>query len=219
MHPFRHWTPRYIIDRLVEKRYRQSHPNFPWLTPTANELLEQYLQISDCGMEFGSGKSTLWFAKKCSHLTSVEHNPVWFKRVQQWIAEERVANVSYFLRQRTEKDGSDGVDSEYVGELKKISPASLDFVLVDGIFRAACALTCIEYLKPGGVILIDNVNLHIPCKSHAPNSCTEQSGPSSLLWTDFIQLTASWRRIWTSNGISDTAFYFKPGRTAPRGEA
>ena len=30
------------------------------------------------------------------------------------------------------------------------------------------------------------------------------------LWKHFDDQTASWRRIWTTNGVSDTALFFRP---------
>jgi hypothetical protein len=38
----------------------------------------------------------------------------------------------------------------------------------------------------------------------------------SDLWCDFAKRTENWRRIWTWNGITDTAFLFKPVPEAAR---
>ncbi len=209
MRSFRHWTPRYIISRLVEKQYRRTHPGLPWLTQDANRMLETLLLPTDRGLEFGSGGSTVWFAARVSHLTSVEHNPEWHARVNTWLAEKRYNHVDYRLNPG--KDGAVDLNNppEYVRVIDELADSSLDFALVDGIYRDACALRVLQKLKPGGFLIIDNVNLHLPCKSHAPNSRTAQDGPRTPIWAQFVQETAGWRTIWTSNGISDTAFFFK----------
>ena len=75
---FRHLTLSYIFDRLVEKSYRRSHPDTPWLAPAAIDFLAGYLQLRDDMLEFGSGRSTLWFASRVQHISSVEHNPDWY---------------------------------------------------------------------------------------------------------------------------------------------
>ena len=67
-----HLTRRYIANRLRERLYQFTHPNRPWLTPMACQILETLLRSDDVGLEFGSGRSTLWFAKVMRHLTSVD---------------------------------------------------------------------------------------------------------------------------------------------------
>ena len=62
MRDFSHWTPTYIIHRLQDVLYRKQHPEAPWLTPKAISFLNQfYIKICQ-GLEYGSGRSTTWFA-------------------------------------------------------------------------------------------------------------------------------------------------------------
>jgi predicted O-methyltransferase YrrM len=210
MRNFGHWSPRYLWNRLNEKAYRRSHPDQPWLTPTADLMLATYLLKTDVGLEFGSGRSTLWLAKHVVYLTSVEHNPAWFERISQKIKEEGLANVSYCLKPRQPDDGQEGLTSAYVKVTDDFENGSLDFALVDGICRSACVMRVLPKLRPGGMLVIDNANLYLPCKSHSPNSRTVQKGASSELWKEFLEVVSGWRTIWTSNGIADTAFYYKP---------
>jgi predicted O-methyltransferase YrrM len=209
MRSFRHWTPRYLFNRTIEKSYRSRNPGLPWLTPAANEILQTYLLPSDVGLEFGSGGSTLWFARRVKSLTSVEHNPDWYDRVHTRLETGKITNVDYHLHPGQETPGMDGSLPAYVLEAEKYAENSLDFVLVDGIYRDLCALTSLSRLKPGGVLLIDNVNLHLPCRSYAPNSRSPEDGPATAQWAKFQNLTQGWRKIWTSNGVSDTAFFFR----------
>lgn len=209
MRSFSHWTPRYLSARLQEKAYRSANPGLPWLTPEANQFLQGYLSPSDNGLEFGAGRSTVWLAPRIHTLTSVDHNPLWFKKVESMLAEKDIHNVTLLLRQRTEADGPEGETAPYTAVVETIAKASLDFVLVDGTYRAACALGAITCLKPGGVLILDNANIYLPCRSHSPNSRTEATGPLTPLWSSFLHATKTWRRYWTSNGVSDTAFFFK----------
>jgi len=209
MRTFRHWTPRYLISRVVEKQYRRTHPDLPWLTQTANRMLDTLILPPDQGLEFGSGRSTLWFANRVNHLTSVEHNPEWYARVSTWLTEKSYQNVDYRLCPGKDHAMNRNDLPEYVQIVKDLPGNSLEFVLVDGIFRDACALLALEKLKPGGFLIIDNANLYLPSRSCSPNSRTEQNGPASRLWEQFILQTKDWRKIWTSNGVSDTAFFFK----------
>jgi predicted O-methyltransferase YrrM len=207
---FRHWTPRYLFDRVVEQRYRRQYPGLPWLTPEANRILETYLLPADAGLEFGSGGSTRWLAAHVGQLTSVEHNPLWFEKVQQSLKESHVQNTRYLLREKEGGDDKESPHSAYVKVAGEFPEASLDFVLIDGIYRGSCACAVLPKVKPGGMIVVDNVNHYLPCDSFSPNSRRKEQGPVNEQWTQFWEIARSWRRVWTSNGVSDTAFFFKP---------
>lgn len=207
---FQHWTPRYLIDRLAEKLYRRQHPDLPWLTPRANRFLETEIKSTDVGLEFGSGRSTLWFAGRVAHLTSVEHNPLWHERVSEWIKTSGITNVDYYLREREAVDGEDLPESSYVHVAHGLEEGSLDFVLVDGIYRGSCVLAVLQKIKQGGMLIIDNANLYLPSNSRAPNSLKMGSSPSNEYWGVFLQKTANWQVNWSGNGVSDTAIFLKP---------
>ena len=89
MRSFQHWTPRYIWNRLALMAYERQHPDRPWLTRAMIENLDTWLRPDDVGLEFGSGRSTIWFAQKVGHLTSVEHHPGWYAKVNDRLQEVR----------------------------------------------------------------------------------------------------------------------------------
>ncbi|NET52429.1 MAG: hypothetical protein F6K09_28195 [Merismopedia sp. SIO2A8] len=98
----------------------------------------------------------------------------------------------------------------YIGAADNFQDDSLDFVLVDGRHhRNTCAVKAVSKVKTGGVIVLDNANRFLPSNSHSPNSRTYETGPASDEWQHFLDLVKDWRRIWTSNGVSDTAFFIK----------
>jgi hypothetical protein len=68
MRPFAHWTPRYVKNRLALMAYERFNPEQPWLTRNMIEILENWLKPTDVGLEFGSGRSTTWFARRVRHL-------------------------------------------------------------------------------------------------------------------------------------------------------
>lgn len=189
--------------------YERLHPDHPWLTKSANEILMRVLQPDFTGLEFGSGRSTLWLARRVGHLTSIEHDRAWHDKVSTMLNREHVNNVTYMLHEpacgEVEAD-----TSHYVRVLDSISPNSLDFVLVDGIFRSACANGAIDKLRPAGFLIVDNINWYLPSDSHAPNSRTIRQGPASREWADFSDRVAGWRCDWTTSGVTDTAIFHKP---------
>jgi len=81
MKKYKHWTPRYIAARMNEMLYQKRYPDHPWLTQMAVKILESWLKPNDVGAEFGSGRSTVWFAKRVPSLISVENDPNWYNRV------------------------------------------------------------------------------------------------------------------------------------------
>jgi len=208
MRTFRHWTPRYIFNRIVEKIYRRRNPNLPWLSPQANEFLQGWLKPSHTGLEFGSGRSTLWFARRVAALTSIEHNPEWYDRVSRMLKADRLANVNYQLH--TKEEAAPDGQPAYVRAAQSIPANSLDFVLVDGIYREQCMLAALDKIRPGGILILDNVHLYLPGKSHSPNARGLTKGPASPAWAEVEAQLQNWRCDWSSNGVSDTAIYFKP---------
>ena len=52
---------------------------------------------ADREAEFGSGRSTVWFAERVATLTSVEHDERWYEAVSAKLKERRLANVDCIL--------------------------------------------------------------------------------------------------------------------------
>jgi predicted O-methyltransferase YrrM len=209
MKRFSHWSPIYILNRAAELVYRRAHPTEPWLTRNATEVLAKLLRPTDVGLEFGSGRSTIWFATRIGHLTSIEHDSVWYSRITDLLKDERISNVAYEFRE-VKSEKNTGADSSYVEVAAGFSDNSLDFVLVDGAYRDLCVMASIPKLKPGGLLVIDNVNWFLPSTSISPNSRSLNEGPKTDSWIEVYKVISNWRVLWTTSGVTDTAIYFKP---------
>lgn len=204
-----HRTPRYIYHRARQLAYERGHGDAPWLTPAAIRLLGTLLRAADRGLEFGSGRSTFWFARRTLALTSVEHDQEWHERVSAQLRTQGLSNVDYILApgdQPMERGG----ESAYARTALAFPNESLDFALVDGHYRDYSAKFVLPKIKPGGMLIIDNVNWYLPCHSKAPHSRTAALGPITPVWAEVGQELASWRSIWTSSGVWDTAIFIKP---------
>lgn len=207
---YSHWSATYLWNRSKEKLYRRRNPDLPWFSPQAIEFLTDYLLPSDTGLEFGSGRSTLWFAQKISHLTSVEHNADWAEKVKARLSANSLHNVELVFAPKLKDTNPDIDHSEYVSVTTRFAVESVDFVVIDGIYRAECTLHSLPLLKHNAMLIIDNVNKALPSDSLSPNSRSVKAGPDGEKWAEVWQQIKSWRRFWTSNGVSDTAFFFKP---------
>ncbi len=211
MRSFAHWTPAYIYGRLADNIFRSLHPQAPWLTPRAISYLEKELRPDFSGLEYGSGRSTTWFAGLVKHLVSVEHNPEWFARVQAGIKEAGIKNIDYHFFSKPESLSLDTVlQSDYVQAGGNIPENSLDFVLVDGISRPACLLHSIPLMKSGAILILDDANHYLPSTSRAPNSRKPENGPLNDEWKTVEEKLTGWNAYWFGNGVKETAVFHKP---------
>lgn len=204
--PVCHLTPRYVFDRSHVWIYQRQYPDAPWLTDKAISILISVLRPSDNGLEYGSGRSTVWFARRTNSLISVEASYLWYERVSEMISRQALGNVVYNYIPADPQAPEDPHRTLYVEVDNGFAPGSLDYVLIDGLYRDECALRAVDLLKPGGILILDNANWFIPHTTRSPSSATAPAGP---LWSEFLSRVASWRLIWTSNGVWDTTLWIK----------
>jgi predicted O-methyltransferase YrrM len=170
-------------------------------------MLGRLLLPTDDGLEYGCGRSTEWFAQRTRSLVSVEHDDYWFARVDSALKKAAVRNVVLKHVPATGYGDSDRLRDAYVAADPALQPASLDYVLVDGLYRDLCALNVLPLIRPSGMLIIDNVNWYLPSTSVAPASVRH---PASIDWQELGVTLSTWRSIWTSNGVTDTAIWMKP---------
>ncbi len=160
----RAWAnPSYAVRRVGLAIYEFRHPDEPWIAPGAVAFCESYLNRSQVVLEWGSGRSTLWFAKRSKHLTSVEHAESWYNRISQQINEARITNVSYLFHPLHHSQDIvipfvDRMRTSYVRIADSFEDASLDLVVVDGHYREACIKAVLEKLRPSGFLVVDNTD-------------------------------------------------------------
>lgn len=91
-------------------------------------------------LEFGCGDSTIWLSKLCDRVTSIEHDPDWFAKIQP-----QVPNVELLLEHRP-----------YYNVCQRYPDETFDIVLVDGRNRKGCIRESALKVKPGGLLLLDD---------------------------------------------------------------
>ena len=200
--PRPHWTPAYFARKLQLAAFQRRHPDTPWLTPDMIRFLDEWLRPTDLFVEFGSGRSTLWFARRVGRIISVESNAQWHGKVVEMIAAQGLTNISYHHT----PEAFDGM----IRPIEAALDARADAVLVDGGERDRAALWAVDRVKPGGAIIIDNVNWYLPHATTSPSSVGEHGEPAGPTWREFLARVQGWRRYWTSNGVWDTVAYFAP---------
>lgn len=129
------------IARLLFHRYSR----VPWLAFPAIEYLEPLVSGKRI-FEFGSGMSTLWFARTCRQVVSAESDSEWH-RIITWQA-RKMANVQVVHAPSQE---------DYVGALSATG-SKFDLILIDGLYRSRCLDQVRPYLQPGGMLVVDDTD-------------------------------------------------------------
>jgi predicted O-methyltransferase YrrM len=195
-----HWTPRYLLNRAKWWCYEKKNPDKPWLTPDSISALQTMLRPTDRGIEWGSGRSTAWFAKRMAHLTSVECEPEWYEKVKAELQKTGLSNVDYQFKPRTPPD-------DFVGVVDQFRDDSLDFALVDSLERFRCAMAATRKIRIGGILVVDNINWYL---DHPTNSPASRYGHGDVSeWSEFRERTRDWRMIWTTSGVTDTGMWIR----------
>lgn len=130
----------------------------PWFSYAAIDFLEKILRPGLAVCEFGSGGSTLFFARRVKSVYSIEDNPKWFELVSRWLKEKGVPNVELRLLRPVSKNSA-GFDKSAC--LHAVPDRSFDvFVLGGGDDETPLRPLCFQYLEkrvpPGGIIVVDD---------------------------------------------------------------
>jgi predicted O-methyltransferase YrrM len=100
---------------------------------------------------FGAGLGDAWLAKRCKHLFVVERNYEWLKTASQICADNKVGNVTYFLRKCNDSDGA----ADFYLELP---PQKIDIIINDDAYRTELCQVAVDYFTQngGGILICDN---------------------------------------------------------------
>jgi|SRR6185312_521825 len=161
----RYWTrhPLRFLRRVWYFFYERAHPTEPFVAPGAIRFLDTALPRQGIGLEWGSGRSTQWFAQRLGRLVVVEHDGAWYEQVRRQLREAGIGNVDYRLipldhpPQEPTRPVYDPIP-RYVALADEFPDAYFDFVEVDGHYRQACVRAALDKVKPGGLLLVDDTN-------------------------------------------------------------
>lgn len=123
-------------------------PQWPWLAYSGFRYLRKHLRPEARVLEYGSGQSTIWFAKHCSFIVSREADPDWFRRLE---AELASAGLTAKTRYELHSDAEG-----FAGLSRADIEIGFDMILVDGAWRDVCVSAALPALRPGGILYLDN---------------------------------------------------------------
>jgi len=183
-------------------------PGYPWFCHGSVRLLKRALTPDMTGFEWGSGRSTEFFARRAAHLVSVEHESKWFRRVEARMNAAGLAHKTTLLYRPPAPNGAKPGLRPCLWRILNLTPrkpelgayfdvildwpeTSFDFISIDGRARVECAANAISRLKPGGLLILDN---------------SEWSKYASI-----FDACSGWPIRRFCNGVWETTVFRKPG--------
>jgi len=116
----------------------------PWVTYSFIDFISERLNKNMDIFEYGSGNSTLWYAKRVNSVISIEHDKKWFEKLKNNIPKNVTINYKKLI-----------YGGEYA-KFPKILERKFDIVIVDGRDRVNCIKYSLDVLKSKGVIVLDD---------------------------------------------------------------
>ena len=115
----------------------------PWYNYSAIDFLEGRVRPDMAVFEYGAGNSTLWWAERVAHVSSVESDPDWVGLLTPRLP----GNADL----RFEAAGTTAY-AQSAAERGRL----FDVIVIDGADRNACASACLDALEEEGVVIWDN---------------------------------------------------------------
>lgn len=135
-------APRSLVGAAVRVGLGK-RPQLPWISYDAITTLDEFLTRDKSVLEFGSGMSTVWYARRAGSVVSIEDYRPWFDQVDRLLRTQGLTNVDYRFAPTQE---------DYVAAPSR----GFDLIMVDGSIRDRCTEAAIHLLKPGGIFYLDN---------------------------------------------------------------
>jgi hypothetical protein len=138
------------VKSMLLRRSPMRYP-LPWITFAAAREISRRLGPDSTMFEFGAGNSTLYWARRITHVTAVEHDAQWFALVGRLASARGLDNIDLV-------HAAD--QAAYIGALDRLRGREFDAVVVDGAYRRECVLAAIGHVKKGGMLIVDNTDWH-----------------------------------------------------------
>ena len=135
----------------------------PWWSLSAIRELEKYLDPKHRVFEWGSGGSSVFLAKRCKELTTIEQDQHWFDQVEKIINDQQIKNSRLLRRDINLENEKAFLSSPYAKSLQ----TTFDVIIIDGedhfgpesswSARESCFYLAEDWIsKDGGLIIVDD---------------------------------------------------------------
>jgi len=151
------YMPRCVVHNVISRK-SPADLELPWLPYAAIDFLDDYLEPHMTVCEYGSGGSTLFFARRVKRVVSIEDNPVWFDLISSRLRAKSIANVDLQLCPFDFKNPEGFEQSQY---LRAMPDTRFDVIVVDGSeewtrIRPICFEKAQAHVNKNGIIVVDD---------------------------------------------------------------
>ena len=135
----------FLYSKISEKELLSDNQEvIPWMNYPAIEFLKERINASHNIFEYGSGASSLFFAKRARRVISIEYDEKWYHKVKDVLHPYKNAEV-YFVP----------VGKAYIESCMRMKGA-INILIVDGRERVACSKFALDCLADDGVVIFDD---------------------------------------------------------------
>lgn len=116
----------------------------PWVTYSFIDFIKDRISDQHLIFEYGSGSSTLFYAKRAKSVVSVEHDQAWLDK----ISAQKPFN-SEMIFSAMEPNGA-------YSKMPLSTGKQFDIIIVDGRDRVNCCINALPALSKQGVLVLDD---------------------------------------------------------------
>ena len=158
---------RYLDHNVLHRRWPLDL-EIPWFSYAAIDFLKQHIKQHMTVCEYGSGGSTIFFAKRLASVFSIEDNAQWFELVTRRLQEKEILNATVELCPFNFKNPAGFEKSAY---LNAVPDQPFDIYVIDGSeeweqVRPVCFQHVEERIRPGGMIIVDDSWRYTELRKH-----------------------------------------------------
>ncbi len=168
----------YLIRRATSslfyfRLYRWRHPDDPFYVPAAIRRIEDLLDNNSKVFEWGSGASTLWYARRAASVVSIEHDGGWYERGISALQEKGLRNVDLLFEPPVDPQADLAPEassqialqdrfpvkpefSRYARKIDEYPDAMFDCIAIDGRARVDCLAGVMPKISETGFIVLDD---------------------------------------------------------------
>jgi precorrin-6B methylase 2 len=134
-----------VVYQFTTTKLTGRRPDLPWWPMPVIPIIADHLKSNSQVLEFGSGSSTVWLARRCGSVLAIEDHTEWHQKVKDRLLNLKLMNAEVRL----------AVGADYY-DLSALSDRRFDLIIVDGSYRWKCIENALELLSPSGILYLDN---------------------------------------------------------------
>jgi len=154
-----------LIEKIKASNLLKKNSFLPIIPYNAIRIFENYLEKDIQIVEWGSGRSTSWYARKSQKVFSVEDSENWYKETLRILNKKSLKNFDLSFTKNS---------TEYVNKpIEKSDVKSRRVFIIDGSFRNSCALAALDCCTKEDIIYLDDSDKEwaLADAVEEPNNC------------------------------------------------